>query len=98
MRTGSHVFARTKGNQEGEFAWFSFMAKNPLFAISARRAARQIVEACRKGNPELVISTQANLAALAQGVAPQLVARVSALVNRFLPQPAPDPTGQGKAA
>jgi NAD(P)-dependent dehydrogenase (short-subunit alcohol dehydrogenase family) len=86
MRTGSHVFAETKGNREGEFAWFSFMATNPLFAINPRRAARQIIEACRVGRPELVITTQANVAAVAPALAPGIVARISALVNRFLPQ------------
>jgi len=87
MRTGSHVFAHTKGNKSAEQAWFSFMATNPLFAINARRAAHQIIEACRKGRPDLVITTQANLAVLAHGLAPSLVARMSALVNRLLPKP-----------
>ena len=87
MRTGSHVYAHTKGDQNAESAWFSFLATNPLFAVDARRAARQIVEARRKGRPELVISIKSRLAALTQAVAPSLVARVSALVNRFLPGP-----------
>src|SRR5262245_17304649 len=67
MRTGSHVFADPKGHQDSESAWFSFMATNPLFAINAHRAARQIVAACRKGQPELVITTKAKLAVLAEG-------------------------------
>jgi len=87
MRTGSHVYAQTKGDQNAESAWFSFLATNPLFAVDARRAARQIVEACRKGRPELVISIKANLAVMAQDIAPSLVARISGLVNRFLPGP-----------
>jgi NAD(P)-dependent dehydrogenase (short-subunit alcohol dehydrogenase family) len=90
IRTGSHVFANTKGKANSEFAWFSFMASTPLFAINADRAASQIVEACRKGAPELVISTQANLAVLTQGIAPGLVARMSAIVNQFLPKPTVD--------
>jgi len=90
MRTGSHVFAQTKGKFRSEFGWFSFMATNPLFAINADRAAHQIIEACRKGRPELVVTTQANLAVLTQGVMPSFVARMSALVNRFLPKPTVD--------
>jgi len=35
----------------------------------------------------LVISIKANPAVMAQGIAPSLVARISALVNRFLPGP-----------
>src|SRR5262245_42908582 len=87
MRTGSHVFADIRGDERRESAWFSFMATNPLFAINAQRAAHQILEACRKGRPELVITTQAKLAAKTQGIAQTLVARMSQLVNRFLPSP-----------
>src|SRR5262245_54416279 len=87
MRTGSHVFADVRGDERRESAWFSFMATNPLFAINAQRAAHQIVDACRKGRPELIITTQAKLAAKAQGIAQTLVARMSQMVNRFLPSP-----------
>jgi len=90
MRTGSHVYARTKGKAGSEYAWFSFMARSPLFAINADRAAEQIIEACRKGSPELVISTKAKLAAMTQGIAPGLIARMNALVTRFLPGPTVD--------
>jgi NAD(P)-dependent dehydrogenase (short-subunit alcohol dehydrogenase family) len=87
MRTGSHVFAHAKGNEKRESAWFSFLATNRLLAINAQRAAYEIVEACRKGKPELVISIPANLGVLAEGVAPGLVARLNAIVDRFLPKP-----------
>jgi NAD(P)-dependent dehydrogenase (short-subunit alcohol dehydrogenase family) len=85
MRTGSHVYADTKGDGKAESAWFSFLATNPLVAINAGRAAEQIVEACRKGSRELVITTQANLAAMAQGIAPSVVGLVNELVARLLP-------------
>jgi hypothetical protein len=97
MRTGSHVHAKPKGNVHSEAAWFSFMATNPIFAINADRAARQIIEACRQGSRELVITTQANLAVMAQGILPGVVARMSAVVNRFLPKPTVD-AGEGRAA
>jgi hypothetical protein len=42
------------------------MATNPMFAISARRAAKQIIAACRSGRAELVITTQASFAIMAQ--------------------------------
>lgn len=98
MRTGSHVFAETKGNRHAEAAWFSFLATNPLFAINSHRAARQIVEACRKRRPDLVITTQAKLAVLTHGIAPGLVARISALVNRFLPKPLTEVAEEKRAA
>ena len=91
MRTGSHVFAHAKGNEKSETAWFSFLATNRLLAINAQHAAYQIVEACRKGKPELVISIPANLGVLAEGVAPGLVARLNAIVDRFLPKPVTKP-------
>jgi NAD(P)-dependent dehydrogenase (short-subunit alcohol dehydrogenase family) len=97
MRTGSHVHATTKGNAQSESAWFSFLATNPIFAINADRAARQIIEACRHGSPELVITTQANLAVMAHGILPGVVARTSAIVNRFLPKPTVD-AGQKRVA
>jgi len=87
MRTGSDVFADFRGDKRRESAWFSFMATNPLFAINAQRAAHQIVEACRKGRLELIITTKAKLAAMAQGIAPNLVAKMFQLVDRFLPSP-----------
>lgn len=87
MRTGSDIAAHTKGREKSEFAWFSFMARSRLFSIDPTRAARQIVEACRAGRSELVITPQANLAAMVQGVAPSVVATVSAWVDRLLPAP-----------
>jgi short-subunit dehydrogenase len=97
MRTGSHIHAKTKGHAEREFAWFSFLATNPIFAINADRAARQIVEASRKGRSELVITTQANLAVMAHAMVPGVVARMSAIVERFLPKPTVD-AGEKRAA
>jgi len=85
MRTGSHVFADTRGDAAREFAWFSFMATTPVLAIDARRAAHKIIQACRRGRAELVITPQAKLAVLAAAMAPGFVARFSAVVERFLP-------------
>jgi NAD(P)-dependent dehydrogenase (short-subunit alcohol dehydrogenase family) len=87
MRTGSHVHAHMKGNSDAEFAWFSFLATNPLFAIDAQRAAKQIIEACRAGRRELVITAQAKLAAMVEGIAPGLVSVMNEFVNRLLPGP-----------
>jgi short-subunit dehydrogenase len=98
MRTGSHVHAHTRGNDAAERAWFSFLAKNPLVAINARRAARQIVDACRRGQRELVITLPAKLAVMAQGAAPSLVAVMNEIVNRLLPSPTVEIGDKPKAA
>lgn len=88
MRTGSHVNALFKGQQRKEFALFS--AANAWLSTSSVRAARQIVEACRYGTSELVITPQAKLLRLVKGVFPKLVAETLGLLCRALPGPAGD--------
>jgi NAD(P)-dependent dehydrogenase (short-subunit alcohol dehydrogenase family) len=90
MRTGSPVNAMFKGRRPHEYAWFAIADSLPLSSISATRAARQIVEACRRGDAELVITVQAKLAILARTLAPELFADAMTLVNGLLPGPAAD--------
>ena len=90
MRTGSPVNAMFKGQRPQEYAWFAIADSLPLASIDARRAARQIINACRRGDAELVITVQAKMAILARTLAPELFADVMALINRLLPGPAPD--------
>jgi NAD(P)-dependent dehydrogenase (short-subunit alcohol dehydrogenase family) len=85
MRTGSHVNAVFKGQNEKEYAWFSIGDALPFTSVSADAAAEQIVEACRRGNAELIISPQAKLAAKANALFPELTADIAALANKFLP-------------
>jgi len=59
MRTGSPVNAQFKGRHRDEFTWFVLGDSLPLASIDARRAARQIIKACRYGDPHLTITTQA---------------------------------------
>jgi len=86
MRTGSHVNAVFKGQNEKEFAWFSIGNSLPISSISAERAAEQIIEAAERGDAELIISIQAKLAAKAGALFPELTADISGLVNRILPE------------
>jgi hypothetical protein len=92
MRTGSHVNACFRGNHRSEYAWFSVSASTPIVSIHSRRAARQIVEACRSGQIELIITPTAKLAALANAIFPSLVARSLQLTNAMLPAPAMNAT------
>ena len=87
MRTGSHLRAEVRGQHEKEYGWFAAMASLPVTSIDARRAARQILDACRRGQPELIISTQARLAVVANAVCPNLVSDVMGWVARALPGP-----------
>ena len=86
MRTGSPVNAMFKGKRPQEYAWFAISDSLPLASIDARRAARQIIDACRHGDAELVITVQAKLAILARTIAPELFAGAMAVMNRLLPQ------------
>ena len=87
MRTGSPVNAQFKGQQEQEYAWFAIADSLPLATISAERAARQIVAACRRGDAELVITMQAQMAIVARALVPELFQDAMALVARALPGP-----------
>lgn len=94
MRTGSHVNAMFKGKNELEFALFSVMNSSPFTSVSAEKAARDIVEACRRGEAEAIISIQAQIAAKANSLAPELVAEISALINQILPSAGDNGTEQ----
>ena len=85
MRTGSHVNAVFKGKNTLEYAWFSISDAFPLASISAESAANQIIEACRRGDAEAVISIPAEIAAKANALMPELVSGISGLINQVLP-------------
>lgn len=85
MRTGSHLNAYFKGNNEKEFTWFALGASLPFVSIDARRAARKIVHAIQLGQSELIITPQAKLAVLFHGMFPGLTSDILGLLNRLLP-------------
>lgn len=85
MRTGSHVNALFKGQHEKEFAWFALSNALPLFSTRARRAAKKIVEACRRGTARLIITPQARLLHALNALAPELAATLLNLAGCLLP-------------
>jgi len=87
MRTGSPLNAQFKGKHEAEYAWFKISSSIPGLTVAAERAARQILDACRHGDPALTITPHARIAAAANVVAPAAVARAMMLVARALPAP-----------
>jgi hypothetical protein len=89
MRTGSTYNAWFKGQHRREFAWFHLFDSLPGLSIDARRAARQIVDACRHGDPELIITPPARLAVWFNAVFPTATARAMTFANWLLPSPAP---------
>ena len=87
MRTGSPYNAFFKGRHREEFAWFALMDSLPVTSIDARRAARQVVEACRCGDAQLTISIQAKLAVAIHALAPGFTLKAMEWMNRMLPGP-----------
>jgi NAD(P)-dependent dehydrogenase (short-subunit alcohol dehydrogenase family) len=87
MRTGSPFNAWFKGRHRAEFAWFAIADSLPLLSIDGRRAAAQIISAMQRGDAELVVSWPARLAVVAEAIAPNVVAKAMAFVNRILPAP-----------
>jgi NAD(P)-dependent dehydrogenase (short-subunit alcohol dehydrogenase family) len=87
MRTGSHVNAMFKGKHRKEYTWFSILDALPIASTDVQNAVDQIVEACRYGISDLVITPQARMLAIADELFPNMTASVLKLVNRLLPGP-----------
>jgi NAD(P)-dependent dehydrogenase (short-subunit alcohol dehydrogenase family) len=87
MRTGSPRNASFKGNNEAEYAWFSISDALPVISMSAKRAARRIVNACLCGEAEVVLSLPAKVAVKLHGLFPGITTDVLGLMNVFLPPP-----------
>jgi NAD(P)-dependent dehydrogenase (short-subunit alcohol dehydrogenase family) len=87
MRTGSPRNAIFKGRHRAEYAWFAIGDALPGLTMSAERAARKIVEACRAGDASVVLTRAARAGDLVHAVAPGLTATVLELVDRMLPAP-----------
>lgn len=86
MRTGSPRNATFKGQHRKEYAWFSIGDSLPLVSMSAERAAEQIMQACQRGDAEVVLSPLGKLAAGLQALSPNLVAELTAIAQRLLPR------------
>lgn len=87
MRTGSHVNAQFKGQRDAEFSWFAVSDSSRLASIDGGRAARQILEACRRGDPHLIVTNQARLATLFAEAFPGTTIQLLRTINRLLPNP-----------
>lgn len=95
MRTGSPPNATFKSQNRAEYAWFSVSDSLPGISMSAERAAARIIDACKHGDAEVILTLQAKLATWFHGLFPGLTADVLALVNYLLP--GPGGIGKGRA-
>jgi short-subunit dehydrogenase len=87
MRTGSFLAAYFKGDRAAlEYSLFAPLSGTPATTVSAERAARRIVAAVRRGDPEVTLGLHAKLAARAAGIAPGAVQTALSLVARALPE------------
>ena len=87
MRTGSHLHALTKGQHEAEYGLFSLGATLPFISMDAERAAKQVVQALRRGESVRHLGITATLAARFHGLMPGTTVELLGLVNRLLPGP-----------
>jgi NAD(P)-dependent dehydrogenase (short-subunit alcohol dehydrogenase family) len=85
MRTGSPRNAIFRGRHRAEYAWFSISDSLPGLSVSVERAARRIVEACRRGDAEVLFPALARVAAAANALAPGVTANLLGMVDRLLP-------------
>jgi short-subunit dehydrogenase len=85
MRTGSQIHVKFKGDHSAEYKWFDLSSKLPLASISAERAARKILAACRRGQPALVMPLTAYFIIATNALLPNLTGYVMKLVNALLP-------------
>ena len=97
MRTGSHVNARFKGKHDAEFAWFAASAGAPLISMSAERAARKILAACRRGQSSLTLTFAARTAILGNALFPNVTGYMMKLINGLLPGAGKDEANQSRA-
>lgn len=91
MRTGSHLNALFKGQEDEEFTWFGLGATLPLISIDAERAAQQIVRATKRGEAEWIITLPASFIARFNGLFPGITTRLLSLANQIILPEAPGP-------
>ncbi|WP_234462410.1 SDR family NAD(P)-dependent oxidoreductase [Adhaeribacter terrigena] len=88
-RSGSNVNILVKGQAEKEYAWFTTMGSSLLTSSSVENTARQIVEACRYGEAEIVTNLPARLLILANDLFPELTSDILSLSSQYI---LPDPS------
>lgn len=87
MRTGSPKNADFKGQHRKEYAWFSVGDSLPVLSMAAEKAARSIIEACRRGDVELTLTAPAKIAVIVDTLFPEVSGEVAALAASFMPSP-----------
>ncbi|SHK66515.1 SDR family NAD(P)-dependent oxidoreductase [Hymenobacter psychrotolerans] len=87
MRTGSARHAIVKGQHKKEYAAFIIADSLPMLSMDADAAGRQIWNACRRGDAEVILSVPAKALSAFHGLFPGTTADILSWVNRSLPNP-----------
>lgn len=93
-RTGSYPHATFRGQAQKESAWFRAADSIPGISMNARRAARQIIEACRAGKARVTLGVPGKLAVLLNSLAPSLISTGQSIAGRLLPRPGQSSAGR----
>src|SRR5205085_2926609 len=64
---------------------FSISGSLPVLSMSADRAARQIINACRYGRAKITLSIPAKLGVIANTIAPEITADLNTLAAYLMP-------------
>jgi NAD(P)-dependent dehydrogenase (short-subunit alcohol dehydrogenase family) len=91
MRTGSTRNVDVKGQHEEEYKWFSVSGSLPFTSVSVEYAAEKIIDGCRYGDAEVILSIPAKVATAFHGVFPGLTSVLLSGINKILP----DSAGEG---
>lgn len=84
FRSGSNYNILVKGQHEKEFAWFTAMGANLLTSSSVESTARQVIEACRNGEAEVLTNLPARILAVSNAIFPELTSAVMGLANQYI--------------
>ncbi|QJW90779.1 SDR family oxidoreductase [Spirosoma taeanense] len=87
IRTGSPRNAIYKGQNEKEYAVFKIGDSLPFVTIDSGECAREVIDACRYGEAERIITLTAKIGAALEGLAPNLIGETMGVLNTFLPDP-----------
>jgi len=87
MRTGSPRNADFKGQNEAEYAWFKVADSLPLLTVSAERAARDVIEAARRGAVEVIIGAVTKIGVKFDQNFPEWGGEIAGVAARLLPRP-----------
>ena len=86
-RTGSYRNVVVKGQHERELAWFAVGDSLPLLTQRGEDAAREILDACRRSAPRLILTPYGKAATAVDAFFPQVSAAVTATAKQLAPRP-----------